>query len=257
MLTPPSEEAENPLEEIKGESPDVPESEQGGTREPLEPEEVVVPDSPETVQTESAGMAPDTQPEEEKMAEIPQTSEAEMSEVSQRIFERLVELEQKLDLLSSDFTGKLRNDSCKQIIIDRQHEELEALRRAEFSKLSNAIIHDVIAEIDSAEKSVRYFDAQECTPENYEKMKKLLLGTAESLIDLLERNEVYTYRSEPGSVFNPKRQRVLRVEHTDDPTLDKTIKESMRAGFERDERPLRPELVAVYALRRESPSTSN
>ena len=155
-----------------------------------------------------------------------------------------------MDALSEAFAGKLRYDAAKQVIIDRQYAELESFKRAEFAKLSNAIIMDVIDEIDSAEKGTRYFAEQECTPENYEKLKKMLMGTAESLVDLLERNDVYSYRSEPGSAFDAKRQRVLRVVPTEDAAADRTIQESLRPGFERENRVLRPEMVAVYALRR-------
>lgn len=218
----------------EAEVPEGSAAEQASSPEPISVEEI----APEVEQEAQMSESEDV----EMVQELPATGETPLSA-------RMDILEQKMDALNEAFAGKLRYDASKQVIIDRQYSELEALRHAEFAKLSNAIIMDVIDEIDAAEKSTRYFENQESTPENYEKMKKMLMGTAESLIDLLERNEVYSYRSEPGSSFNPKRQRVLRVVPTEDSSKDKTIQESLRAGFEREERVLRPELVAVYAFR--------
>ncbi len=153
----------------------------------------------------------------------------------------------RLSGLSDDFARKLRYDESKQTIIDRQHAELERYRRDEAFKLGKAIIMDVISEVDSAEKSSKFYENLEDSPENYAKLKKLVLGTSDDLRDLLERNDIFAYRSEPGSSFDAKRQRVLKTVPTGDEALAKTIHESVRWGFESADKVVRHELVNVYA----------
>jgi len=153
----------------------------------------------------------------------------------------------RLSGLSDDFARKLRYDESKQTIIDRQHAELERYRRDEAFKLSKAIIMDVISEVDSAEKNSKFYENLEDSPENYAKLRKLVLGISDDLRDLLERNDIFAYRSEPGSSFDAKRQRVLKTVPTGDEALAKTIHESVRWGFESADKVVRHELVNVYA----------
>lgn len=153
----------------------------------------------------------------------------------------------QLGALSDDFAHKLRYDANKQAIIDRQHEELERYRQDTAFKLSKALIMDIISEVDSAEKSSKFYETLECTPENYAKLKKLVLGISDDLRDLLERNDIYSYRSEAGTPFNVKRQRVLKTIPTGEEALAKTIQESVRWGFEAVDKVIRHELVNVYA----------
>lgn len=153
----------------------------------------------------------------------------------------------QLGNLADQFAHKLRYDETKQTIIDRQHEELERYRQDASFTLSKAIIMDVISEVDSAEKSSKFYEPLDCTPENYAKLKKLMLGIADDLRDLLERNDIYSYRSEIGDPFNAKKHRVLKTVPTGDETLAKTIQESVRWGFENADKVIRHELVNVYA----------
>ena len=86
------------------------------------------------------------------------------------------------------------------------------------------------------------------SPENYAKLRKLVLAHAEDLRDLLENNDIDSFRTEAGAAFNHKRHSVLKTVVTDDPSLAKTIQASLRWGFEKDGKVIRPEKVAVYVL---------
>lgn len=185
-------------------------------------------------------------PEEDIESSPEPPSEAVAIDISP-ITQGMEELKKQLCELSDGFARKLRQDESKQVIIDRQHAELERYRQDEAFKLSKAIIMDVIAEVDSAEKSSKHYENLDVSPENFAKLKRLVLGISDDLRDLLERNDIYSYRSEPGTPFNAKRHRVLKTIPTGDAALAKTLQESVRWGFEAADKVIRHELVNVYA----------
>ena len=166
------------------------------------------------------------------------------------VLSALSAVDAQLKNLSDDFARKLKYDASKQEIIDRQHAELERYRREEAAKQTRAIVMDLIAEIDGAERSSEHFAAAEETPENFAKLRKLVCGYAEDLRDLLENHDVIAYRSEPGTLFNGKRHSALKTIPTDNPELAKTIQSSIRWGFEMNDKVIRLEKVAVYVLQK-------
>lgn len=169
------------------------------------------------------------------------------------ILEQLTSLQEQMKFLRDDFNAKLRYDASKKEIIDRQYQELDAYHREVHEKLSKAIVMDIISEIDGAERSAEHYGALEATPENYAKLKKLVLAQAEDLKDLLENNDIVSYRTEAGEPFNHKRHSVLKTIPTDVPALAKTIQASLRWGFEKDGKVVRPEKVAVYIFEAPEP----
>lgn len=164
------------------------------------------------------------------------------------ILNALAALQTQVTSLREEFNSKLRYDASKKEIIDRQYQELDAYRREIHDKLGKAIVMDLINEIDGAERSAEHYSTLEATPENYAKLRKLVLAHAEDLRDLLESNDIDAYRTEAGAAFNHKRHSVLKTVVTDDPSLVKTIQTSLRWGFEKDGKVIRPEKVAVYVL---------
>lgn len=166
------------------------------------------------------------------------------------VLNALSAVDTQLKNLSDDFARKLKYDASKQEIIDRQHAELERYRREEAAKQTRAIVMDLIAEIDGAERSSEHFATAEATPENYAKLLKLVCGYAEDLRDLLENHDVIAYRSEPGTLFNGKRHSALKTIPTDNPELAKSIQSSIRWGFEMNDKVIRLEKVAVYVLQK-------
>lgn len=186
---------------------------------------------------------PQPPPADSVLPEEPVTSMTDNSE----ILSKLEELKAQMAKMQASFDGKMRYDESKQQVIDRQHNELERYRQEESAKLSKAIMMDMICEIDSAEKNEKFYESTECTEENFVKLKKLVLRISEDLRDLLERHDVFAYRSNPGDMFDAKRQRVLKTVPTGDQSLNRLIQESIRWGFEREGKVIRPEQVAVYS----------
>ena len=84
----------------------------------------------------------------------------------------LTTLQTQISGLREEFNSKMRYDASKKEIIDRQYQELDAYHREIHEKLNKAIVMDLIAEIDGAERSAEHYSALEATPENYAKLKK-------------------------------------------------------------------------------------
>jgi len=136
--------------------------------------------------------------------------------------------------LQESFDAKLKYDAKKDAIIDRQFQELTQFKNGLVTKVTMQIVSDLIAEIDSAEKLVRFYEGAECNEANFKKLIKVLKDIPASLCDVLEKYGVTSYRSSVGALFNPKRQRALKTTETGDASKDKTINELLRLGFEQE-----------------------
>ncbi|MDD3153998.1 MAG: nucleotide exchange factor GrpE [Victivallaceae bacterium] len=156
------------------------------------------------------------------------------------------ELLDSMKTLHRSFESKLKYDARKDEMIDRQHKEIEDFKRGLVERVTLQIVNDLIFEIDSTDKLLKHYDGAENSEENYRKMLKIFSGFSLSLRDILEKYGFTSYCSSPGSAFNPKRQRATKMTPTDDARLDKTVKASLRSGFETDEKIIRSEMVEVY-----------
>ena len=189
--------------------------------------------------------------EEQPPLAAPQIQRSDVQEVVSAETEKLLS---KMAELQAAFDAKLRYDEKKQAIIDRQAAELESFKKGLLEKSTLAFAQDLIAEVDSAEKLARYYEAAECTEDNFRKLKKALKDVSLSLCDILEKYGILSYRTEPGETFDPRRQRARLTTKTGDKALDKTVKALLGAGFEQERddgastKVLRPELVDVYVF---------
>ena len=160
--------------------------------------------------------------------------------------------------LQESFDGKLRYDAKKDAIIDRQFQELSQFKSGLVEKVTMQIVNDLIGEIDSAQKLVKFYEGAECNETNFKKLQKVLRDIPASLCDVLEKYGVTSYSSAVGTPFNPKRQRALKTSETGDVAKDKTVRELLRLGFEqeldaKDDQPakmkiLRSEMVDVFVF---------
>lgn len=67
----------------------------------------------------------------------------------------------------------------------------------------------------------------------------------EDITDLLEQQNVDPFRSNPGDDFDASIHQV-KIEDTDDASLDKKVKESISEGYKKGDKVLIPERVIVY-----------
>lgn len=169
--------------------------------------------------------------------------------------------------LQESFDSKLKYDAKKDAIIDRQFQELTQFKNGLVSKVTMQIVSDLIAEIDSAEKLIKFYEGAEFSEINYKKLMKVLKDIPASLCDVLEKYGVTSYHSTIGSLFNPKRQRALKTTETGDLSKDKTVRELLRLGFEQEldsadgdapkNKIVRSEMVDVFVYNESLASTDN
>jgi molecular chaperone GrpE len=80
-------------------------------------------------------------------------------------------------------------------------------------------------------------------------LREFLESLQTAIEDILYRQGVEPYVRE-GNEFDPRRQRAISTVPTDDPDAGKKVAARLRKGFQAGERVIRPEIVTVYAFRR-------
>ena len=186
-------------------------------------------------------------------------SHLQLTDVQSIVSAEVEKLLARMGDLQESFDSKLRYDAKKDAIIDRQHAELSRYRDGLVDKVTMQMVADIIGEIDSAEKLAKFYDSAEVNETNFRKLQKALRDVAASLCDVLDKHGVFYYKSKPGAAFDPKRQRAMKTTETSDNALDKTVKETLRSGFEREldaqnedvrrMKVVRPEMVDVFVFK--------
>ena len=162
----------------------------------------------------------------------------------------LADLQAQMEKLLTEFNGKLKYDSKKQEQIDQLYKENVDFREGLVEQFKRKLALTVIEQIDDAEKQIAYFEKADHSEENFCKIfdsfKDISLGFRDML---LERFDIESWKSAPETPFDPRRQRTLRTTPTGEKEKAKTIKNSIRFGYQTaDGIILRPEMVEVYVF---------
>jgi molecular chaperone GrpE len=165
----------------------------------------------------------------------------------QPIFERLDSMKSAQADLAKDFSTKLKYDATKQAQIDKLYHENQGYRESVIEKFKMQLIMGIIEQIDDAEKQISFFAKQEETEKNYAKLLNCFRDVTASFLDMLMgRFDISLFRCDPGTQFDPKRQRALKTTDTSDVSLNKTVAASLRPGYEKEDGTIvRPEMVEV------------
>jgi molecular chaperone GrpE len=149
--------------------------------------------------------------------------------------------------LAKDFSTKLKYDATKQAQIDKLYHENQGYRESVIEKFKMQLIMGVIEQIDDAEKQISFFAKQEETEKNYAKLLNCFCDVTASFQDMLMgRFDISLFRCDPGTQFDPKRQRALKTTDTSDAAQNKTVATSLRPGYEKEDGTIvRPEMVEV------------
>ena len=147
--------------------------------------------------------------------------------------------------LSEAFETKLKYDAHKNKVIDELHGELQEYRDGLVKKYIHSMVTDVIKIIDDIRKFKAYYEPGPITEQTAARLLEFLEEIAGDLEDLFTWQGITAFTC-GVTHFDNTRQRVVKKVETSDPTMDKTIAETMRPGYEWDGKILRPELVTVY-----------
>lgn len=148
---------------------------------------------------------------------------------------------------NSDKLEFLRNMMANQIcvkdeLITRLHDELEYYKKDSASRFENQLLKAVIKVRQSMKKRMSSGTLEQ---KSAEELLEEYQYVFEDLTDLLEQQNCDEIVSRPGDAFDSAIHQA-KVELTDDITLDKTVKESLSAGYMKNGKTLIPERVVVF-----------
>lgn len=138
----------------------------------------------------------------------------------------------------------IRNQiNLKDAQIDKLHSELQYFKDDQASKFINQVMKAVI--------KVRKDMLKRTTSQSWDEMtiadlKREYEYVVDDLTDLLEQQNIDPYETAAGELFDKSKHQVFKMEPTDDPALDKTIKQSVSEGYTKNGKILIVERVIVY-----------
>jgi molecular chaperone GrpE len=157
------------------------------------------------------------------------------------------QLEQRLIGLQTLFDREIRAEATRERIVDRLHAELQDYKQDLLLKVQRPMFVDLIQLHDDIGKMI---DAQSTDdPDRSAVVKDLLRSIRTGIEDILYRQGVEPFTAD-GDEFDPRRQRSVTTVPTEEPERNKTIANRLRPGFQSGDRIIRPEIVAVYTLRK-------
>lgn len=167
--------------------------------------------------------------------------------------QRFNAIQAQLTQLQDDFTGKIKYDAHKDLIIDKLHQELQEYKQDIVKKHILSIVLDVVKVADDIRKWLTYFRSLEVSQRDPVKLFRYLEAIPSDLEDIFYWQGVKPYTNREGD-FDPARQRAIKKITTDDISKDKTIAKSLRPGYEWEGKVIRQEMVAVYVYTDENKS---
>lgn len=164
---------------------------------------------------------------------------------------KLDALGNRLENIESEFQSKIKYDQHKEKIIDDLHRELQEYKNDFIKSLISPVIIDIIHTIDGIAKLVNGHKANDASELDPLKLIKQMEGIAADLEEIIFRQGVESYNSDLLE-FDAKRQRIITIETTNDPSKDRTISKKVLDGYKWEGKVLRQEMVNVYVYKPDS-----
>ena len=126
--------------------------------------------------------------------------------------------------------------------IDKLYSELEYYKKESADRFVNQVMKSIIKVRKDIARRMKSDDWLELSAEQLRREYTYVL---EDMTDLLEQQNIDSYTTESGTVFDASIHQA-KVETTDNPALDKTIKCSLSEGYKKGDKVIIPERVIVY-----------
>lgn len=133
----------------------------------------------------------------------------------------------------------------KDDMINKLHKELEYYKQDAAERFVDQLMKAVIKVRKDMVKRIHSDQWNEMPREALQREYTYIL---EDLTDLLEQQNIDPYQTSPGEAFDASIHQP-KLEVTEDPALDKTVKESLSEGYRKRDKVLLPERVVVYQYR--------
>jgi molecular chaperone GrpE len=221
-------------------------------------EEEVVEDIDQTT-NEEVGEDITQNEDEEVVEDIDQTTNEEVETVGidEKVTPGFTQLVSKLDtlgerfsILEVEFESKIKYDQHKEKVIDNLHKELQDYKNDLVKSLLRPIIMDIILAIDGITKLVNKHKEEESGLDPQKLLKQMEESPSE-LEEILFRQGVDPFNVDHTG-FDPKQQKIVETEITDDQLKDKTISKRVHKGYEWEGKVLCRERVNVYLFKADS-----
>jgi molecular chaperone GrpE len=158
------------------------------------------------------------------------------------------QLGRRLEVLQTTFERELRAEATRERVVDRLHAELQDYKQDFLLKVQRPIFIDLIQLHDDIGKMI---DAQTSASGESDRsvdLRGILEPIQTAIEDILYRQGVEPFAVE-GTEFDPRKQRAVSTQTTDDPALNKRVASRLRKGFNSGEKLIRPEIVTVFTFR--------
>lgn len=150
----------------------------------------------------------------------------------------------RLNELSQLFESRILHTEHEDKIVDQMHSELQKYKNDLYAQLVRPILLDIIETRNSILRMAATYKER---PEGKQDIpNEVFSGYALELQDILEKNNVEVYRSQPGDDFTAIRQRAVKRVPTSAPDQHGKIAETLSCGYNYNGRTVSAEKVTVY-----------
>lgn len=133
----------------------------------------------------------------------------------------------------------------KDELIDKLHKELEYYKQGAADRFVDQLMKAVIK---VRKDMIKLMSSDDWLNMSADDLRREYQYSLEDLSDLLEQQNVDSYSSKQGDVFDAAIHQA-KVEITDEESLDKKVKSSLSEGYKKGDKVLIPERVIVYQYR--------
>lgn len=168
---------------------------------------------------------------------------ADERSVSGQVLELLLNTRELCQMMENLIKNQVEE---KDKLINKLHTELENYRQGNVDRFIDAVMKEIIKVIKDMKNQL---SSEHWKDISAEELKKQYTYIFEDLTDLLERQNINSYSTEAGTVFD-RAIHQPKIEATEDESLDKVIKKSLSDGYMKGEKVLLPEKVIVYQYRK-------
>lgn len=132
--------------------------------------------------------------------------------------------------------------NVKDEMINKLHSELSYYKKDQADRIILQLIKEVIK---IRRDMMKIISSDKWTEMTVDDLRAEYQYSLDDITDLLDRQNVEPYSSKPGDDFD-RAIHEAKIEITDDPSLDKKVKESRSEGYTRGDKVILPEKVVVY-----------
>ena len=133
-------------------------------------------------------------------------------------------------------------------VVDRLHAELQDYKQDFLLKIQRPIFVDLIQLHDDIGKIIEAGTSTNADPDTGTRLRGSLESIQTGIEDILYRQGVEPFTLE-GTDFDPRKQRAVSTQATDDKALNKRVATRLRKGFCSGDKLIRPEIVTVFTYR--------